>query len=93
MARTALTHGVNANLLRRWMEKYSDARAPLIQAAPGVASAVLVPVSTPMPRAKRAVLSADSHIEITFSGARIRVHGEVDARVLNIVLDCLARRV
>jgi hypothetical protein len=52
-----------------------------------------VPVSTPMPRAKRAVLSSDSHIEITFATATIRVRGDVEARTLNAVLDCLARRV
>jgi transposase len=93
VARMAMAHGVNANLLRRWMVRYSDAKVPLLEAAPRVASAVLVPVSVPKPRAKRAMVNAGSSIEITFGAATIRVRGEVDARVLNVVLDCLARRV
>jgi transposase len=93
VARTALMHGINANLLRRWMVKYSDAKASLIVAAPRLASAVLVPVSTPVPRTRRALVASDPSIEITFAAATIRVRGEVDARALNVVLDCLARRV
>jgi transposase len=93
VARTALMHGINANLLRRWMAKYSDAKASLIVAAPRLASAVLVPVSTPVPRTRRVVVASDPSIEITFATATIRVRGEVDARALNVVLDCLARRV
>src|SRR5450755_4445229 len=93
VARTALMHGINANLLRRWMVKYSDAKASLIVAAPRFASAVLVPVSTPVPRTRRALVASDPSIEITFAAATIRVRGEVDARALNVVLDCLARRV
>jgi transposase-like protein len=87
----ALTHGINANLLRRWMVTYSDAKASLIEATRQLASGVLVPVSTPMPRTKRPAVSADASIEITFAAATIRLRGEVEARALNVVLDCLAR--
>jgi hypothetical protein len=34
----------------------------------------------------------EAFIEITFMGATIRVRGAVDARVLGVVLDCLAQR-
>lgn len=93
VAGTALAHGINANLLRRWIVKYSQGKALSI---PGgsrkAAAAVLVPVSTPMPRSTRPSVSADSYIEITFAAATIRLRGSVDARVLGLVLDCLAQR-
>jgi transposase len=49
VAGTALTHGINANLLRRWILKYSDAKALTVPCTSRKA-AVLVPGTTPMPR-------------------------------------------
>lgn len=93
VAKTALTHGVNANLLRRWIVQYSDStRGAADEAAPKVPAAALVPVTTRMPRAPRPTVSTDSCIEITLPTATVRVHGAVDARVLGVVLDCLAQR-
>ena len=94
VAGTALTHGVNANLLRRWIEQYSDVKVTTAgDASSNETSATLLPVTTPMPRATRAAPGSDSYIEITFAAATIRVRGTVDARVLGVVLDCLAQRV
>ena len=93
VARTALMHGVNANLLRRWIEKYSGATLPIVRDAPSNAtSATLLPVISTSSKTTRAALSSDSCIEITFMAATIRLHGAVDARVLGVVLDCLAQR-
>jgi transposase len=93
VAGTALAHGINANLLRRWIVKYSDGKALSVPGASRkAAAAVLVPVTTPMPRSTRPSVSADSYIEITFAGATIRLRGSVDARVFGLVLDCLAQR-
>jgi transposase-like protein len=91
VAGTALAHGINANLLRRWIVKYSDAKALSV---PGTSrkTAVLVPVTTPMPRPTRPSAGADSYIEIIFAAATIRLRGSVDARMLGLVLDCLAQR-
>lgn len=85
VAGTALAHGINANLLRRWMTRYAPG-AKGHEASSGVA---LLPVST-APAAVRS--SSDSFIELSFMGASIRVRGTVDARALRIVLDCLAQR-
>lgn len=85
VAGTALAHGINANLLRRWMTRYTGARGSNA-ASSGVA---LLPVSS-APAAVRA--SADSFIDLSFMGASIRVRGPVDARALRTVLDCLAQR-
>ena len=93
VARTALTHSVNANLLRRWMVQYSDLTGS--STGDGLAkipAAALLPVTTRMARARRSALSSDSCIEIICAAATIRVHGSVDARVLGVVLDCLAQR-
>lgn len=86
VASTALAHGINANLLRRWMTQYAPGPGGDGGASSGVS---LLPVSTTPPE----VRSPDSIIEISFMGASIRVRGTVDARALRIVLDCLAQRV
>lgn len=86
VASTALAHGVNANLLRRWMTQYAPGPGGDNGASSGVS---LLPVRT-IPAEAR---SSDSIMEISFMGASIRVRGTVDARALRIVLDCLAQRV
>jgi len=86
VAGTALAHGINANLLRRWMTRYAPGARAGNEGSSGVA---LLPVST-APAAARS--SADSFIEISFMGASIRMRGPVDARALRTVLDCLAQR-
>jgi transposase-like protein len=91
VAAMALQHGINANLLRRWVSEYCDVKPVGTQeAAPGAAA--LLPVTTSMPSSSRPSISSDSCIEIVFLAATIRVRGAVDAHALGIVLDCLARR-
>ena len=93
VAAMALQHGVNANLLRRWINEYSGGKPsgarPRVS---GTAAATLLPVSTPMPSTARTSSSQESYIEISFAAATIRVRGAVDGRVLGMVLDCLAQR-
>lgn len=89
VASTALTHGINANLLRRWMVQYG----PGVRSAGDLSSgASLVPVSTGSVATLRAPMSADTSIEMVFMGTTIRIRGVVDARALCAVLDCLAQR-
>jgi transposase-like protein len=89
----ALQHGVNANLLRRWVMQYADVKPSGTQeAVPRTPAAALLPVITSMPSSTRPAISSDSCIEITIATATIRVRGAVDARVLGVVLDCLAQR-
>lgn len=91
VARLALTHGVNANLLRKWMNEFGEAEAAVAEPAPPKsAGQALLPVTTSS--AARGTMSAPSFIEMEFAAARIRVHGAVDARALGVVLDCLAQR-
>jgi transposase len=84
VASTALAHGINANLLRRWMIKYGPGSKPVKAAEHGAA---LIPVTT-----RSTAVPNGSYIELSFLGATIRVHGVVDVRALRAVLDCLAQR-
>lgn len=93
VARMALLHGVNANLLRRWVIKYGKPRACLVgDARARTPPATLLPVTTPMPAMPRTPSFSESYIEITLTAATIRVRGSVDAAVLDVVLECLRRR-
>jgi transposase-like protein len=94
VSRLALTHGVNANLLRRWAVQYSPtAKAPPPDMSVVQAQAALVPVSTemevPVPTGSP---GPKPFIEVIFGATTVRVHGAVDPALLRTVLDCLDRR-
>ena len=94
VSRLALTHGVNANLLRRWAAQYSPtAKVPVPKIPAEQKQAALVPVSTKMEAAAPTPApGADTFIEIIFEAVTVRVHGAVDSALLKTGLDCLARR-
>lgn len=93
LARMALLHGVNANLLRRWVEKYCRPRTSLIADARGKAApATLLPITTTTPSVSRTPIPSESFIEIALGAATVRVHGTVDAGMLDVVLRCVERR-
>mgnify|MGYP003583376718 CR=1 FL=1 len=91
VAATGLAHGINANLLRRWIVLHGAcgrAAAP----APALLPVTLQappPASTP---SLPCVPLEPQIIEIEFHGARVRLHGQVDAQRLGVVLDVLAQR-
>jgi len=89
VAGLALGHGINANLLRRWMQQYGPGSTTVN--APSTATSLL-PVNRLTATAQRVAPSADGCIEISFMGTTIRVLGAVDPRALSVVLDCLAQR-
>ncbi len=90
----ALQHGINANLLRKWIDKHRDeagvrgapALLPVTIEPSETASAAAAPMVAPVPP------EASAAIEIEVFGARVRLHGEIDARRLRLVLDALAAR-
>lgn len=91
-AATAMAHGINANLLRRWIVQHGargtcSARPPAL-----LAVTVQAPpsASSPAPSLHRPALP--ECIEIEIHGACIRVHGPVDAQSLGVVLHVLAQR-
>lgn len=90
VAATGLAHGINANLLRRWIV-LSGARASASVSRPTLLPVTLreqptmsQPLASPAP--------APQSIEIEVHGARIRLYGSVDAQRLSTVLDVLAQR-
>jgi transposase len=87
VAAIAMAHGINANQLRRWMVQYSS---PTTVTHKPDAITRMVPVVTSATR--EPPLSPSSYIEIGVESAIVRVYGWVDAKMLGVVLDCLARR-
>ena len=95
LARLAMAHGVNANLLRKWvMQQAGSSSAQRRQSAAGkrAASVSLLPVKLTEPKPVATPVIAAGHLELIVAGVTIRVHGDVDAASLSTVLECLAKR-
>jgi transposase-like protein len=86
VAATALAHGLNANLLRKWITMASGRRA-----SGRGNDAVLLPVRTE-PSSVPTPLPADGYVEIVLAVGTIRLHGRVAADTLRVALDALSRR-
>jgi transposase len=94
LARLAMAHGVNANLLRKWVMQQAGTnpsrRCKLAVAV--VPSVSLMPVKMAKPEPVMTLPSTESLLELTVAGVTIRVQGEINATSLSVVLDCLAKR-
>jgi transposase len=99
VAKLALEHGVNTNLLFKWRREYLAGKfgAPdpvdvVAQSAPQfpVAAVTLLPVCAPSPQ-DDAVATVPC-IEVVFACATVRICGVPELAPLRMVLDCLARR-
>jgi len=86
VAATALAHGLNANLLRKWITMASGRRS-----SGRSTDAVLLPVRTE-PAAVPAPVAADGYVEIVLAAGTIRLHGRVAAETLRVALDAPSRR-
>ena len=101
VAGVALAHGINANLLRRWIVRQRREFA----ATMAQSQTVLLPVS--VQRVSAAQTASDDDvtststkparvhapaIEIELYGARIHLRGGVDTKALQAVIDVLSRR-
>ena len=88
VAGVALSHGINANLVRRWIVQHRSGRLftmpPLLP--------VTLPESSTVPVAEAKSAVPCGVIEIELHGACVRVRGEVDAAALRAVLQMLAHR-
>lgn len=90
VSRLALDHGVNSNLLRKWIRRYQGAS---IRSARQAGSPRLLPVVTVAPGASPTpVAQPMPSIEIIVAGVLVHVRGAVDAQSLGTVLDCLLAR-
>ncbi len=84
VAGVALTHGVNANLVRKWIAKSQAVDKPRTDTS----WLSVLPEATSMPARESTPLG---EIEIELPRARIQVRGAVDLAVLERVLASLAR--
>lgn len=98
VAKLALTHGINANLLFKWRRQYRAGKfgaiAPAGAAgmAPPSLARLLPVVAAPSADAARVADRTPPCIEIVLGAATVRVCGEVSGTALRTVLDCLALR-
>ena len=91
VAAIALSHGINANIVRKWIEQAGAGRFEATQAMVPVVLAPSAPmVSAERPPRRTSICSGV--IEIELESARVRVRGAVDAAALRAVLEALARR-
>lgn len=100
VAGMALRHGVNANLLRKWIRVYQEDGQSKLPLAPSSKPATprLLPVlqveqTISARRGDDAPMNVviDPSIEIVVSAFTVRLRGAVDPQQLSAVLDCLAR--
>jgi len=101
VAKLALKHGINANMLFRWRRQYrSGCFGTLVSedtmtAEPRLGAPLkLLPVVTSrsMGKSKVATAPGETVIEIVLADATVRLQGGVNPITLSTVLDCLARR-
>lgn len=103
VAKLALEHGINANLLFKWRRHYRAGwfgePRPAHDAAPRprvCETPKLLPVMSSSPTAGQMLASKGvkpvAALEIVIGGATVRVLGEVSRDALRTVLDCLAER-
>lgn len=94
LAATAVAHGLNPNLLRKWVvlqtgKPRSALREPKLLAVRALTSLPAEAVSTPpVPTAA----PGQWQLELVVPGGTIRIRGRIDAESLRTVLDCLAGR-
>jgi transposase len=86
VAALALAHGVNANLLRKWITVASTRRGSVASMAP-----ILLPVTT-VTEPSAVSPPSDGHLEVVLPGGTVRIRGCVSRDALQVVIDCLSRR-
>ena len=94
LARLAMAHGVNANLLRKWVMQHAGSSSAQRRHSVGqrVASVPLLPVKLTESKPVATPVIAAGHLELMVAGVTIRVQGEVNMTSLSMVLECLAKR-
>jgi transposase-like protein len=100
VAGMALRHGVNANLLRKWIRAYQEGGPGKLPLRPAVKPDA--PRLLPVIQVEQAISErrgddvpmhalADHCIEIAVAAYTVRLRGAVDPQQLSAVLDCLAQ--
>ncbi len=85
VAAMALAHGLNANLLRKWITMSGRRRSGEDERA--VPMMLPVTMQRPMHAASNA-----GDLEVVLPGGMVRIRGSVSREALQVVIDCLSRR-
>ena len=99
VAKLALKHGLNANLLFRWRRQYrsgdfgtSASEEPMeIEPPQHAAALTLLPVVKSTCKSKVGSAAGRCVIEIVLADVTVRLQGDVSPVALRTVLDCLVR--
>ncbi|MCX9157275.1 transposase [Niveibacterium sp. 24ML] len=96
VAKLALAHGLNANMLFRWRREYRAGKFGAavalkadVAAARTTALPALIPVIAPATSVPSEPQAPTASIEIVLGRVTVRVHGEVSRSALRTVLECL----
>ena len=93
VAKLALKHGINANLLFKWRRQYRAGQFIVTEQCATVEPVALLPVVTgSVGKSRLAMTPAESMIEILIGEIVVRVRGGTNPVLLSTVLDCLAQR-
>lgn len=86
VAKMALAHGLNANLLRKWITTSTRGSARGSKTAPALlpVTTIAEPVSAGRP--------SEGYFEVVLPSGSVRVHGRVSPDALRVVIDCLSRQ-
>ena len=85
VAALALAHGLNANLLRKWITMTGRLRGGEDERAVPVMLPVTMQRALPVPREA-------GDLEIVLPGGTVRIRGHVSREALQVVIDCLSHR-
>lgn len=91
ISRLALDHGVNANLLRKWIRAHQGSGIRSVRRSASMPRLLPV-VTTAAPDRSALTAAVPPSIEIMVAGATVHLRGAVDAQSLGTVLDCLLAR-
>ena len=90
VAGIALAHGINANLVRKWIIKQRGVRPKAKGASVGSSTLLPVAIRAVTPRSSVRVAAARALIVLALNGVRVELVGGVDAEGLRTVLRVLS---
>ncbi|AMN47548.1 hypothetical protein ACG33_10645 [Steroidobacter denitrificans] len=84
-----MLHGVNANLLRKWVSQADGARPSRRKRqatlpVPALLAVKAVESSAPAQASR-------GYVELIVAGGTLRLYGRIDPQTLSVALDCLVR--
>lgn len=89
VSRVALDHGINANLLRKWIDKRVLSASAVATLLPVMIDARPEPQPSTAPA--RGTKPSAGLIEIEIGRVRVRLRGAIDTERLSVVLEAVAR--